>query len=961
MFLSFIKNGVAMKKLFTFSALILLLSLLFTVSAQVGTGKLAGKITDAETGEPLIGANVVILNTTLGAAADLEGNYFILNITPGTYEVQFSYVGYGSKTLQEVRIVPGITYELNTTLTAGLNLDEIVVTDKKFFEEKSTNTVKVIDSDQIQQLPVKGIANIASLQAGVVMADGSGGEDGNATINVRGGRGGEVLYIVDGVPQNDALFGGNNSQVSNAAIDQISFQIGGYEAKYGQAQSGIINVTTKSGNPKYNVFADVITSQFTDDYGYNLYTASLDGPIIPGNGNHTFFVSGERGWFLDANPKAIDLVIPTAGIDSPALPNNSSGIWRFTARTSHNFSPFTLRLGANINTAQTRGYIHSYAKHNSAHNPYSENGNYSFSGRFSHNVSSNSFWNLNVGYKVYENESGDGVWFNNLDAYGDTLLNSEITTQGSRETLDRVGLFFNSGRVSSNYNRTSNSTINADFDFTAQISNHLLEVGAGMQHNTLRYYNLNSVHRVAIDIRGSSALPYDERVALQNPFFFGWDVTGQTKVDANESKSIGGISRNVKSEPRNPVITYAYIQDRFELDDLVLNLGVRFDYFDSQAQILRDEALPFAYGDPNVFDSEDFITKDPEFFISPRIGLGFPVTESTVFHAQYGKFIQQPTLIDVVTSENALQDLVKDGNFGVNTGHVDSEETTQYEIGLRQVLGDNFGALNLTAFYKNTKGLVNNQTIFFQRFVGGQLDRYYRPTNSDFGTVKGLALSLQLSRMSYFSVNLDYTYSLAEGTGSSTSSATTAAFRNTNGETPKVIAPLDFDQRHTGVINVNFFIPKGELGIFEMVAANVLLTFNSGRPYTPLEQQNITPGGSSNLGDTKGYVNSAYGPGTSRVDFKIEKSIGIGDNLLLTPYLWVQNLFDVDNAVNVYRSTGDPFTSGYLSTEEGKAVATDSGPDYVSDYMALERDPGNFGIPRLIRLGFRLNFSNITF
>jgi outer membrane receptor for ferrienterochelin and colicin len=961
MFLSFIKNGVAMKKLFTFSALILLFSLLFTVSAQVGTGKLAGKITDAETGEPLIGANVVILNTTLGAAADLEGNYFILNITPGTYDVQFSYVGYGSKTLQEVRIVPGVTYELNVTLTAGLNLDEIVVTDKKFFEEKSTNTVKVIDASQIQQLPVKGVANIASLQAGVVVADGSGGEDGNATINVRGGRGGEVLYIVDGVPQNDALFGGNNSQVSNAAIDQISFQIGGYEAKYGQAQSGIINVTTKSGNPKYNLFADVVSSQFTDDYGYNMYTASLDGPFIPGNGNHTFFFSAERGWFLDANPKAINVTIPTANIDSPTMPNNASGIWRFTGRTSHSFDPFTLRLGANINTRQVRGYVHSYAKHNSHHNPITEDGNYSFSGRFSHNVSSSSFWNLNVGYKIYESENGDGVWFNDLNAYGDTLVNPEITAQGIRRSLDNIGLFFQAGRVNSGYSRIANNTLNADFDFTAQIDNHLLEVGAGLQYNTLRYYSLVGVERIAIDIRGENAIPYEDRVALQNPFFFGWDVTGQTKTDANESKVVGGINRNVKTEPRNPIITYAYIQDRFELDDLVLNLGVRFDYFDSQARILRSEALPFAFGDPNIFDAEDFVTKDPEFFVSPRIGLGFPVTESTVFHAQYGKFIQQPTLIDVVTSEDDLQGLVKDGNFGVNTGHVNSEETTQYEIGLRQVLGDNAGALNITAFYKNTKGLINTQTIFFQRFVGGQFDRYYRPTNSDFGTVKGVALSLQLSRMSYFSVNLDYTYSLAEGTGSSTSSATTAAFRNDNGETPKVIAPLDFDQRHTGVINVNFYVPKGDLGFFEMTSANILFTFNSGRPYTPLESQNITPGGGSNLGDTKGYVNSAYGPGTSRVDLKIEKSFGIGDNLLLTPYVWIQNLFDTENAVNVYRSTGDPYTSGYLLTEEGKAVAADSGPNYVSDYTALERDPSNFGIPRLIRLGFRLNFSNITF
>ena len=269
-----------MKKLSTFSLILFMITILTgSIFAQSGTGKLAGKILDADTNEPLPGANVMLMNTSQGAATDMNGNYFILNILPGTYDVQISFVGYGSKIIKDVRIVAGITYELNQKLSAGLSMDEIVVTDKKFFEEKSTNTVKVIDSKQIQKLPVKGVSNLASLQAGVVVAEGNGGADGNATINVRGGRGGEVLYIVDGVPQNDAYTGGNNSQVSNAAIDQLSFQIGGYEAKYGQAQSGIINVTTKSGSPTYNVFGDVLTSSFTDDYGYNLYTATIDGQI----------------------------------------------------------------------------------------------------------------------------------------------------------------------------------------------------------------------------------------------------------------------------------------------------------------------------------------------------------------------------------------------------------------------------------------------------------------------------------------------------------------------------------------------------------------------------------------------------------------------------------------------------------------------------------------------------------
>jgi outer membrane receptor for ferrienterochelin and colicin len=945
-----------MKKFITFSTALLVILLSSSIFAQVGTGKLAGKVLDQDTKEALIGANVVILNSSMGAAADLDGNYFILNITPGTYDVQFSYVGYGNKILRDVRIVGGVTVELDVELTAGLQIDEIVVTDEKFFEEKSTNTVKVISSDEIQKLPVKGVANVASLQAGVVIAEGSGGEDGNATINVRGGRGGEVAYIIDGVLQNDALFGGNSAQVSDAAIEQLSFQVGGFEAKYGQAQSGIISVTTKSGSPKYNVFTDLSTSEFTDDYGYNLYTASFDGPIIPGTAGHTFFFLAERGWFKDADPKAVGLVIPSAGIDRPDLPNNSSEVWRFTGRTQHNFDPFTLRLGANINTRKFRSYIHSYAKNNSAHNPRIERGNYSFSARLSQNLSSNSFWNLNAGYKIYENEQGDGVWFNDLESYGDTTANAPfLASQGSRVTLDDVQLFFGEGRVSNGYYHTNNETFNVDLDFTSQIDNHLLELGGGFNYNILRHYVLGPA-RIAID---NDTKSLESRIASQNPFYFGWDISGQDKADNDETKFLNGLDVPVSVKPKKPIIAYTYIQDRYELSDLVINVGVRFDYFDSKTLQLKDETLPFAFGNPEVFDTEDFQEADPEFFISPRIGLGFPVTSSTVFHAQYGKFIQQPTLIDAVTSVNDLNGLVKDGNFGVNTGQVESEETTQYEIGLRQILGDNLGALNITAFYKNIKGLINYETIRFQRFFGGQFDRYYRPTNSDFGTIKGLAVSLQLSRISYFSLNVDYTYSLSEGTGSSTSSATTAAFRNDNGETPKVIAPLDFDQRHTGVAQINFFVPEGDLGFLELTSVNLIYSFNSGRPYTPLETQNITPGGSSNLGNTRGYVNSAYGPGTSRLDMKVEKSIKLSNNLFITPYVWVQNLLNTVNAVNVYRTTGNPYTTGYLATEEGKSIAAGR-ENYASDYMALERDPFNFGIPRQIKLGLRFRFSNIS-
>jgi hypothetical protein len=383
---------------------------------------------------------------------------------------------------------------------------------------------------------------------------------------------------------------------------------------------------------------------------------------------------------------------------------------------------------------------------------------------------------------------------------------------------------------------------------------------------------------------------------------------------------------------------------------------LRADYFDTQGDQVANPELPFNENQQLVLQR-----KKPEFYLSPRIGLGFPITTSTVFHAQYGKFIQEPSLNLLYFAPTDVTVLQNDASRTVTVGSVNSEITTQYEVGFRHVLGD-IAAVNITAFYKNTEGLINTAPVFFQRQIGGQVLSYYTYTNTDFGTVKGLALSIDISHVSYFNLSLNYTYSLSEGTGSSTSSSYVSAFRNLGSEIPKVIAPLDYDQRHTGTINMGFNIPKGQLGILELISANVLVSFNSGRPYTPLLVQHLlATGDNTQYGDTKGYVNSSYGPGNFRVDLKLEKSFSLMQNLAITPYVWIQNLFDAINVVNVYRSTGDPYTTGWLSTAEGRAATSVTNGNLIAqDYMSLERDPNNFGIPRLIRLGLKLNFSNIS-
>lgn len=989
-----------MMKKFLIVTWVISLVVQFSLYGQTSTGKLAGKVTDARTGEPLPGANILIVGTELGAATNAKGEYFIINIVPGTYDVRISFVGYATQIVKDVRIVAGITKELNVALEeATAELREITVTSQRtFFEQKATNTVKVIDKEEISRVPVRGVQKIAALQAGVVMAEGSGGVDGNATINVKGGRGNEVLYIVDGVIQNDPYWNSAFTQVSNSAIEQISFQIGGFEAKYGQAQSGIINVTTKSGGSTYSLYGDVLTSSFTDNYGYNLYTVNVGGPFLPNFTKHTFFLSLERGWFLDQDPRAIPIefntpirtggriviVSPdgqevdwTPGMEIPGgakvimkdatfssgtyvykhKPHNTRGSWRISGKTYHDFGLFTLRLSGIANLINRRIFDYSYVKNNSYMNPVYNQENYSFSARVSQNLGSNSFWNLNIGYRIFKDKQTHPIFGDDLEKWGDTLYNPFIKLngfyQGSFFDTDSIGIFSDEGSFDYAYSKNLNKTLQFDFDFTSQIGKHLLELGAGLQLHELHRYSISPM-ALARNIRLPGLVKdkftrYKERI----PFYWGYNIYGTSTTEGDSL-----------IPAKKPIIGYAYIQDRFELPDLVINFGLRFDYLDSKSDVIRDPVYPFRFGDPAIFDPADLKQRDPEWYVSPRLGIGFPVTTTTVFHAQYGKFIQSPSLADIFTWPRHFEILLSDGNRLARTGLINSEVTTQYELGFRQIFGDNLAALGLTAFYKNTKGLINWTTTVFYR-PSGEQNTYFGPSNADFGTIKGLTITLDLARIKFISLSFNYTYQIAEGTGSSTSSSFVATFRNPDNSVPKVIAPLDFDQRHTGTIIVDVFIPEGKLGIFERTGLNLLAEFASGRPYTPLEMQDISPagGGETNYGDTKGYVNSRYGPGRFRVDMKLEKTFKVLGNILVTPYLWIDNLFDADNVINVYRSTGSPWTTGYLNTPKGKAtMLSQRYPElYAADYTTLERNPNNFGIPRQIKLGLKVNFSGIKF
>lgn len=272
-------------------ALLLLLTLPGVALAQ-GTGTLAGVVTD-DAGETLPLANVKIEGTTLGAATNMDGQYRIIGVPVGTYTVTASFTGFQPETITGIDVNNGLTRDVNFEL-GTTNLGEITVAyERPLIENDAIGAPRVVSGEDIVNLPVRGVASVASLQGGIVSDDAGG------NLNVRGGRDEEVAYYVDGVK----VLGGAPS-INQQAIQEQEMLIGTIPARYGDVQGAVISITTKTARDDFFGSIEGITSRGLDSYGYNLGGLSLGGPIIPGR--MTFFASGQGTFLDDDNPYGAD-------------------------------------------------------------------------------------------------------------------------------------------------------------------------------------------------------------------------------------------------------------------------------------------------------------------------------------------------------------------------------------------------------------------------------------------------------------------------------------------------------------------------------------------------------------------------------------------------------------------------------------------------------------------------------
>ena len=263
------------------------------------TGKIRGRIIDTESKQPLVGVNIYLSGTAIGTASNGEGSYLIINIPAATYTVVVSYVGY--KTIKMNDVV--INADRTTTLDFDMNVaavegEEVIVEAKRpVIVKDQTATTTTVESATINNMPVNNITDVLSTMAGVLEQHGGNYIVGGG-YHFRGGRAGEITYLVDGFVVEDALYGDMGLDISRNAISEISMITGAFNAEYGEATSGVINIVTKEGKSDYSWnlrgVSDLLLNPSYHNQGLSRMEATFSGPLLPSRPNlATIFFNGD--------------------------------------------------------------------------------------------------------------------------------------------------------------------------------------------------------------------------------------------------------------------------------------------------------------------------------------------------------------------------------------------------------------------------------------------------------------------------------------------------------------------------------------------------------------------------------------------------------------------------------------------------------------------------------------------
>jgi hypothetical protein len=445
---------------------------------------------------------------------------------------------------------------------------------------------------------------------------------------------------------------------------------------------------------------------------------------------------------------------------------------------------------------------------------------------------------------------------------------------------------------------------------------------------------------------------------------------------AGEVSTINGQS---VSHPTNiPTSATVYVND---IEDPTTILGYREgnQWYSSAGVAVNDieSVVPSGYVVPQPYlaegvsadedvSSESFEDYKPQINIMPRVAFSFPISDEALFFAHYDVLTKRPTTGNRLNPVDYFY--LQTGNIGtVNNPSLLPEKTIDYELGFQQVLNTR-SSLKISGFYREQR----NQVALVNK-IGAYPQTYTTWGNIDFGTIKGITVSYDLRRSGNISLRTSYTMQFADGTGSNPYAAQNLIASDQ--PNLRTIYPYSYDQRHQIITALDYRYGSGSSydgpriggkGILENTGANLVANFASGMPYS--RQQRIT-GAALISAPTPILQGEPYGsrkPWNFRADLQIDRNItinfGSGDakkkSANLNVYLLMTNVLNTLNITNVYRATGNAGDDGYLNAARFQtSIQTQNDEAAFRNYYAMKADnPYNYGIPRQIRLGVKLDF-----
>lgn len=356
----------------------------------------------------------------------------------------------------------------------------------------------------------------------------------------------------------------------------------------------------------------------------------------------------------------------------------------------------------------------------------------------------------------------------------------------------------------------------------------------------------------------------------------------------------------------------------------------------------------------------------------PRIGFSFPISDVANFFAHYDKLSQRPTNSAISPLDYYFMNASSTTPLITNPNQR-PQLTTDYELGFSQVLNERKNAsITISSFYKENRNLINQRIV-----VGAYPKNYIMYDNIDFSTVKGLSFAFDFRRTGGSRINFNYTLQFAEGSGSNANSGANLA--SSGQPNIRILQPLDFDQRHSLVLNYDYrFGSKKDykgpsftteagktLQFLSDVGFNLSFLLGSGTPYT--RWNTAIPLNGNARSSIIGQINGSSKPWAFRTNLRIDKNVpltwGKEDDenkkrANLNIYLQVLNLFNTKNVLGVYNYTGAPDDDGYLTSVQAQAALAlaNSVQAFTDMYNIRMNTPGNYSLPRQIRLGLLFEF-----